>query len=56
MDLLPEKRMGEAARGSIILGILKSVHPYEGRKRVEVLKRDKKDTAQESLCSVFEVY
>jgi hypothetical protein len=55
MNLVLEKRRGEAVRGSIILGILKSVHPYEGRKRVEV-KTDKKDTARESLCSVFEVY
>jgi hypothetical protein len=56
MNLVSEKRRGEAVRGGIILGILKSVHPYQGRKRVEVLKRDKKDTARESLCSVFEVY
>jgi hypothetical protein len=56
MNLVPEKRRGEAVRGSIILGILESVHPYEGRKGLRILKRDKKDTARESLCSVFEVY
>jgi hypothetical protein len=47
MNLVLEKCGAEAVRGGIILGILESVHPYEGRKRVEVLKRDKKDTAQE---------
>jgi hypothetical protein len=55
MNLVLEKCGAEAVRGGI-LGILESVHPYEGRKRVEVLKRDKKDTARESQCSVFEVY
>jgi hypothetical protein len=31
MNLIPEKRRGEAVRGSIILGILESVH----RKRAD---------------------